>query len=186
MDKGNVRKCGVQYEGSFKLNGEHLMHIVPIKKEHIEGFRKTLDQVAREGKYLLLLKAPSVKSVKRFVLSNIKNKFTQFVVLEADKVIGWCDICPMEHPTTKHIGILGMGLLPEYRGKGIGADLLKKCLMHAKSRGLEIVQLDVYTSNKGAIHLYKKLGFSIEGIRKRARKHKGKYNDLVLMAKYLK
>lgn len=163
-----------------------MMQIAPIHKKHIRGFWRALDTVAREEKYLLLLKAPPFKKVRRFVLLNIKNRFTQFVVLDGDRVVGWCDIRPQGHLTTRHIGILAMGLLPKYRGQGIGAQLLKKCLGTAKKRGVEIVHLGVYVSNKAAIRLYKKSGFSIEGLRKRARKHKGKYQDMLLMAKRLK
>ncbi len=163
-----------------------MIRVVPIQKEHIKGFYKALDQVAREGKYLLLLKAPSMKNVKNFVLSNIKNKWTQFVALDGGKVIGWCDIIPYEHPTVSHTGKLGMGLLASYRGKGIGTQLMKACLKHSQSRRLEAVYLDVYGSNKPAIRLYRKLGFKIDGIRKKGRKHKGRYEDLVLMSKSLK
>jgi ribosomal protein S18 acetylase RimI-like enzyme len=170
----------------IKRHGAQLIQIIPIQKGHIKGFWRALDTVAREEMYLLLLKAPPIKKVRCFVLLNIKNKFTQYVVLDGDRIVGWCDIRPQGHLTTRHIGILAMGLLPEYRGRGIGAQLLKKCLGNAKKRGVEIVHLGVYASNKAAIRLYKEFGFSFEGLRKRARKHKGKYQDMFLMAKRLK
>lgn len=163
-----------------------MIQIVPIRKEHIRGFREILDQVAREEKHLLLLKAPSLENVRGFVLSNIQNKFTHFVALDGEKIVGWCDMIPFGHPTTKHIGKLGMGLLAPYRGKGIGKKLMEACLGHAKSRGLETVYLEVYGSNRRAIALYRKLRFKTDGIRERGRKHKGRYEDLILMSKRLR
>ncbi|HEU12758.1 MAG TPA: GNAT family N-acetyltransferase, partial [Euryarchaeota archaeon] len=45
--------------------------------------------------------------------------------------------------------------------------------------------LEVFSTNVNAIELYKKLGFEIEGIRKKQFKIEGNYVDDVLMAKFL-
>ena len=78
-----------------------------------------------------------------------------------------------------------MGLLPEYRGKGIGSQLLKAVLDHSKRFGLEKVELQVYTTNSSAIALYKKFGFEQEGIIKKYRKLDGEYFDCLAMGKFL-
>jgi RimJ/RimL family protein N-acetyltransferase len=85
-----------------------------------------------------------------------------------------------------HVGVLGMGVRRGFRGKGVGTCLLRETLKNAKDNGFEIVQLDVYGSNKPAIRIYKKSGFKVEGIRKRSRKHRGRYEDLVMMSKRFK
>ena len=51
----------------------------------------------------------------------------------------------------------------------------------ARQGGLEKVELEVYASNRSAKALYEKLGFEVEGIRKRARKLDGAYEDVILM-----
>lgn len=78
-----------------------------------------------------------------------------------------------------------MGLLPEYRGKGIGSKLLEKVLDRGREFGLEKIELHVYTSNQAAIALYKKFGFEEEGLIKKYRKLDGKYFDCLAMAKFL-
>jgi ribosomal protein S18 acetylase RimI-like enzyme len=160
--------------------------ITYIQQKHIKGFRLALDRVARERKYLHLLKAPALQGLRSFVRSIIKDKMTQYVALDGEKVVGWCDIVSQKHPYTKHVGKLGMGVLRNYRGQGIGTQLIQACLKHAKSRGLEKVELSVYSFNKSAIRLYKRIGFRLEGIRKKARKYKGTYEDILLMSKSLK
>ncbi len=35
-----------------------------------------------------------------------------------------------------------MGLLPHYRRKGIGAELMRECLRHAKKRGISLISAD--------------------------------------------
>jgi ribosomal protein S18 acetylase RimI-like enzyme len=78
-----------------------------------------------------------------------------------------------------------MGLLPAYRGKGLGGKLLSSVLEHAKKFGLEKVELHVYTTNQPAIALYKKFGFQQEGLIQKYRKLDGKYFDCLAMGKLL-
>lgn len=47
---------------------------------------------------------------------------------EKDEAIGWCDITPKPLPFFKHTGILGMGIIKEYRNNGYGKKLLKLAL----------------------------------------------------------
>jgi hypothetical protein len=43
-----------------------MIEIVPISPAHIEGFHRTLDLVARERRYLALLEAPPLESMRAF------------------------------------------------------------------------------------------------------------------------
>lgn len=52
----------------------------------------------------------------------------------------------------------------------------------ARQAGMERIELDVFASNKAAIALYMKLGFVTEGVKCRARKLDGDYDDNVFMA----
>jgi GNAT superfamily N-acetyltransferase len=46
----------------------------------------------------------------------------------------------------KHVGVLGMGLIREFRKKGIGSQLLKRTINHAKVyNGIEKVELEVFS-----------------------------------------
>lgn len=56
---------------------------------------------------------------------------------------------------------LGIGLLEEYQGKGIGSRLLSTLLATALEEGIENVYLSVNCDNERAIALYKKFGFVI-------------------------
>lgn len=156
--------------------------ICPIAEQYIEGFYRCLDAVARERRYLGFLKAPPLESTRGFVMSNIENGVPQFVAVRGTEVVGWCDIVPMTREGFTHNGELGMGVRKDVRGQGIGSQLIARTLAAAKELGLERVELDVYASNQAAIHLYKKVGFAIEGTRKRARKLDGVYDDLIEMA----
>jgi RimJ/RimL family protein N-acetyltransferase len=58
-------------------------------------------------------------------------------------------------------------------------------MQKSREKGLERIELEVYGSNKSAIRLYERAGFVVEGVKKRARKLDGEYDDLVQMAVFI-
>ncbi len=161
------------------------VQVVPISEEYIESFHKCLDSVARERRYLGFIKAPSLELTREFVLSNISKKIPQYVAVEVGRVVGWCDIAPNKGEGFTHCGTLGMGVLHDYRGQGYGTRLMEDAILAAKESGIERVELEVYDSNVQAIRLYEKRGFVHEGLKKKARKLDGKYDDILLMALFI-
>jgi RimJ/RimL family protein N-acetyltransferase len=157
--------------------------IVPITEEHISGFRAAVDAVARERRYLAFLEAPPLENVTRFVLDNIEHGYPQFVVVSADIVVGWCDVLPNRTRVIySHCGTLGVGLLPDFRGKGIGRKLMGQTIDAAFAFGLTRIELTVREENVNAIALYKSLGFEIEGLHRNAVRIEGQYENLYSMA----
>ena len=56
--------------------------------------------------------------------------------------------------------IQNLGIVPEYRGHGLGTILMLKALEGFQRAGLSRVFLEVTSKNEGAIRLYRRLGFS--------------------------
>jgi RimJ/RimL family protein N-acetyltransferase len=157
--------------------------IVPITEEHISGFRAAVDSVARERRYLAFLEAPPLENVTRFVLNNIEHGYPQFVVVSADTVVGWCDVLPNRTRVIySHCGTLGIGLLLDFRGKGIGRKLMGQTIDAAFAFGLTRIELTVREENVIAIALYKSLGFESEGLHRNAVCIEGQYENLYSMA----
>jgi ribosomal protein S18 acetylase RimI-like enzyme len=156
--------------------------IVPIREEHIEGFRTALDTVAREKRYLAFLEAPSLDSMRQFVSGALEGKFIQHVALDAGQVIGWCDVIPRERETMRHAGVLGIGILPDHRNRGLGARLIHSVLEAARARNVVRIALHVRADNTRAIRLYERLGFRHEGRLRRDVKVDGIYYDSLAMA----
>ena len=157
------------------------MKIEYVSLKRLDSFWEALDEVAKERKYLLFTKAPEKSSTKNFVSEVIKNDWTQFVALEGEKVIGWCDILPGGREGIEHVGHVGMGVIKSHRRKGIGEQLLKAAIEDAFAKKIFRIELEVFSSNSGAVALYKKLGFREEGIKRSARYIDGKYDDIIVM-----
>ena len=139
------------------------MNILPIHISHVDGFHRALDIVARERKYLSAIQAPPLDSTHRFVQRNIDNDASQFVAIHDGEVVGWCDILSCSDPLRRHIGVLGMGVLPKFRGRGLGQQLLSETITGARKHRFHRIELHVRASNEPAVRLYKKRGFVLEG-----------------------
>jgi RimJ/RimL family protein N-acetyltransferase len=156
--------------------------VTPIAPEHIESFHRALDAVARERKYLTLLEAPALPQTREFVLNNIQSGNPQFVALAEGEVVGWCDVRRHFFPAHAHRGTLGMGIIPAYRGRGLGIRLLNATLERAFDAGFVRIEFDAHADNVRAIALYDKLGFVREGIVRDAVFVDGEYRDAITMA----
>ncbi|ANL41158.1 MULTISPECIES: GNAT family N-acetyltransferase [Rhizobium] len=158
------------------------IRIEPIAAAHIESFHRALDTVAREKKYLSMLEATPLPQTREFVMGMIAKGNPQFVAVAGEEVVGWCDISRHFFPSHAHRGNLGMGVLPAYRGRGLGRKLMEKTLRAAQQTGFARVELDVYEDNSRAIALYEKMGFVREGIIRRAARIDGRFIDAIGMA----
>jgi ribosomal protein S18 acetylase RimI-like enzyme len=161
------------------------MMIQKTTTEFAESYCKAVDTVARERKYLGSTTGFPLESTIEFVKFIESQNLSQYFAIENGEVVGWCDILPKSYEGLTHVGVLGMGVMKAYRGKGLGTQFLEKALEHAKMNGIEKVELDVFETNAGAIALYQKMGFTVEGKRVKGRKLDGQYNNIVLMGKFL-
>ena len=156
--------------------------IIPISEEYILGFNQAVDKVAREQKYLAFLTGPSLEMSTSFVKENIAGNWPHVVAVVDKKVVGWCDISSIHRHVAEHVGSLGIGVLDEFRGEGIGEALMRSALELAKDKGLTRIQLTVREHNTRAIELYKKLGFVTEGLHRNSIRINGQYENYVSMA----
>jgi ribosomal protein S18 acetylase RimI-like enzyme len=157
--------------------------IVPTEERFVEEFEAAVDAVARERRYLAILKGPGKDAARSFVRRILEGQGVQsLAVTPEDRVVGWCDIIRKPPALVAHVGRLGMGVVAGYRGQGIGERLARSAIEMAVRAGIEKVELEVFVSNAPAIALYTKLGFVSEGVRRMARKLDGEYENEQLMA----
>ncbi|GAA5170824.1 GNAT family N-acetyltransferase [Viridibacterium curvum] len=153
-----------------------------ISEQHIPGFHAAVDAVAREKQYLAFTAAPPLDETRNFVEGNLRSGNPQFVVLNGGHVVGWCDVVRLRQDAVRHGGILGIGLLPEWRGRGIGRELMAQTISSAWARGFTRIELGVLYSNQRGLRLYESLGFRHEGRRVAAICIDGQYQDSLVMA----
>jgi ribosomal protein S18 acetylase RimI-like enzyme len=159
------------------------IRIVPTTEAHVEGFHRCVDAVARERRYLGFITGPPLEQSRGFVRMLLDGGGVQVLAVHGvDEVVGWCDLLRDARDGFGHGWRLGMGLLPAARGRGVGRRLAQAGIAAAMARGAERIELEVFASNSRAVALYERLGFVREGVKRRARKLDGQYEDNVLMA----
>ena len=157
--------------------------VVPIAEAHIDGFHAALDSVARERRYLYCLEAPVLEDARKFVRNTIGKRYPHFVALEDGKVIGWCDVLPVDLRTVRsHAGMLGIGVLDRERGRGIGSARLRATLHGARAFGFTRDELEYRADNSRVGRLYERFGFVREGVQRNAVRLDGTYEDVICMA----
>ena len=90
------------------------------------------------------------------------------------------------HIKYRHRAVMGISVLKDYWGCGLGSFLMQLAVDQAKANGFEQLELGVYSDNARAIHLYEKFGFERCGTMPHAFKLKdGTYRDEIMMVKML-
>jgi RimJ/RimL family protein N-acetyltransferase len=83
----------------------------------------------------------------------------------------------------KHVGVLGIVIKREFRGLGIGTRMMRTLMEQAAALGLKVLTLHVFATNRQAIHVYEKVGFTQSGIIPKKHLRESQYIDEVIMTK---
>ena len=165
------------------------IRIVPTTDALVDGVNRCLDAVARERRWIAIVEGPPPDGSREFVRGVLAAGGVHLAAVDDSlpgdggaRVVGWCDVVRNALPGYGHVGRLGMGLLATHRGRGIGERLLVAALESARANGMRRVELEVYASNGAARALYERMGFEIEGTRRRVRVLDGREDDSLLMA----
>ena len=84
---------------------------------------------------------------------------TYFVVEMDGKIVGGAGVSQLENSTENICELQKMYFLQEVRGKGIGSQMIQKCLDKASELGYEKCYLETLPEMLAAQNLYKKMGF---------------------------
>ena len=120
-------------------------------------------------------------------LELIRKKEKIMIVAELDGVcVGSCEITKDQYDVSRHVGTLGIGIIKQARGIGIGTSLIQLCLKEAKKKlGIKLVKLYVFDTNKIGKSIYEEIGFREIGRIPKGVLHNNKYKDDIIMAKRL-
>lgn len=123
---------------------------------------------------------PKLRDYVRGVLGNRRCLFWAIIHRKSRKHIGNIKIGPVVLP--HHFADIGIIIGDKsFWGKGLGTESLKlaKAYCFKKLRTHKLIA-GVYSDNTGSIKIFKKSGFSVEGIRKKQYSSGGKYVDAIL------
>ncbi|KGA98925.1 acetyltransferase [Alkalihalobacillus alcalophilus ATCC 27647 = CGMCC 1.3604] len=119
--------------------------------------------------------------VENVILSSTTSKSYMITDVNTDIAIGIVSLINIDSKNRNAECIIDIGN-KDYWGKGYGQESLALLLDYAfLEMNLHRISLRVFSFNKKAIHLYKKLGFVQEGLSRESLFRKGKWHDIIQM-----
>ena len=159
-----------------------------LTKADAEGFWEMMNQLDYETKYMLYEPGERKKNLSRIeaVIENAANGENFLLTAQENgKIVGYLSAEKGSLRRTAHTASIVVGILAQYRGKGIGTEFFRRLDLWAARKKVTRLELTVICENKAAVHLYEKSGFVIEGVKKNTMLVDGVYLDEYCMAKLL-
>ncbi|MDG1023394.1 MAG: GNAT family N-acetyltransferase [Flavobacteriaceae bacterium] len=82
-----------------------------------------------------------------------------YIVYEGESILGGAGIAPLKEGDPSVCELQKMYFTSQARGKGLGHQMIKKCLDFAKTNDFELCYIETMPNMKAAQKLYKKMGF---------------------------
>ena len=143
--------------GILSKNGKRI-DFRPLESGDTEELLKIINQISKGISDYSKLTESQMKKLMKIRLSMMEEDGGIFLVLEhAGRIIGECTLHKLENePST---GVIGIGLLKEFRNSGIGKGILGRVIKFAKKMNIKKIITKTSSRNKPAIKLYTGIGF---------------------------
>lgn len=166
----------------FKTKDGRKLIIRPVRTEDAPQ----LYEAARHPDVARMIQLhPALELAETQAFINKEEVGRHYLVAECEgRAVGSTTLYQLLRPRLQHMARLGLMVGRPYWNQGIGGFLTQAALEIADNwLNLRRVELDVFTDNEAAIHLYEKLGFVNEGRRRRIAYGSDGWRDNLLMAR---
>lgn len=172
----------------FQLKNGEPITLRHIEENDIDGVWNNFNEVIEEGIYLPVF-FPVRSQLEKQSWFELLNRDREICLIAkhskkrgSEAIIGQVEISNLEWDAAAHVGSLGIIVKKNYRDQGIGSHLIDLAIKESKrlNKKQKLI-LSCFSNNERALHLYKKVGFKIIGVRKRQFYMDSKYYDEILM-----
>lgn len=108
---------------------------------------------------------------------------TLLLAEDGDQLVGYLLVDGGRMRRIKHVGYIVTGILSAYQGQGLGTRLFQALEKWRENTKIKRLELTVIAHNQAAVSLYQKMGFEIEGTKKKSLYTEGKYIDEFYMGR---
>lgn len=150
-----------------------MVSIRPVQISDAEGFM-LLNRVVLQETPFMLMEPDEMsdgiedweKRIRPFITVN-GNAF--WVAEDAEgMLVGFLRVRRHAQRRLQHAAVLVIGVKQDYWGQGIGARLIEMAHQWSRESGLMRLELTVMVNNRRAIGLYHKMGYVVEGYRRKS------------------
>nr|WP_312509591.1 GNAT family N-acetyltransferase [Pseudomonas luteola] len=129
----------------------------------LDGFYSLFVSVCAEGLYTHRQLPPARERILESLMQALAHGWPNQVIEHEGQIIGSGEIFPAsvcgQTDRNDSVGFLGMQIHKAFRNEGFGTRLLGTLIESSRAFGFIALELDVYTSNRRAIHVYAAHGF---------------------------
>lgn len=165
------------------------MNIREASESDAENLVSLIKQVEKEADFMLM--EPGERQVtperlkQRIASFRKSGNSTLFVAENGGRLIGYMFAIGGTAKRNQHSVYIVIGILKDYRGRGIGTRLFEQLEDWATQRKIRRLELTTVTGNIAGVALYKKMGFIVEGTKTDSLLIAGEFVDEYYMAKIL-
>jgi len=182
---GDELRVAFESEAPERFDEELSFHIRQAGEEDLEALVAAIREALADGTYIVAENFADVIDREHVLLrhNEVRSRVV-FLATVADDVAGWVHLDAPEVAKLDHTAEMTVGVVPEYRGHGVGSRLLDRGMRWAKEHGYEKVYNSVPATNESAIDWLGARGWEVEAVRENHYRIDGAYVDEVMMAYY--
>ncbi len=178
-------RIAFESEEPEQFDNELSFRIRQAGEEDLEALVAAMREALADGTYIVAENFADVIDREHVLLRhNEVQTRVVFLATVADEVAGWVHLDAPEVAKLDHTAEMTVGVVPEYRGHGIGSRLLDRGMRWADEHGYEKVYNSVPSNNERAIDWLEDHGWEVEAVREDHYRIDGEYVDEVMMARW--
>ena len=157
-----------------------------VSVNEAEQFWNLMNQLDYETKYMLYEpgeRTENLSKIESLIRDSVEGEDFLLAAETDNKLIGYISAQKGRLNRIAHSAYIVVGILKDYRGKGIGTEFFKRLIAWAEEKKITRLELTVICENEAAKHLYLKSGFEIEGVKRKSVCVDGEYLDEYYMAR---
>ena len=143
-----------------------------------------VEEGAEIGRNKKITRTYEIEYLTKSLIELEKDKKIAIVAEVGSKFAGQLEV-QFPSGAARHVGSLVISLKQNYRGLGIGTEMMKEAEIQSRRLGLKLITLEVFATNQRAIRLYKRLGYDIVGKIPKGFLKDNQYIDKIIMVKDL-
>jgi ribosomal protein S18 acetylase RimI-like enzyme len=175
----------MKYPLTFDSKKGSTVIIRPIGVGDLDAMLSFVNAFAKEPTYMMISGLTFTRRQEKTYLESAcaamrKKEKIHLIAIADNKIVASAEV--RRQPARKnHVGVVGVAVLEQWRGVGLGKRLMQLLISEAIALGLKLLVLESYEKNTGAIKLYEKMGFRSAGMVPGMCQYQSGYQGCVIM-----
>jgi RimJ/RimL family protein N-acetyltransferase len=171
------------YPRRLALRRRRVVQVRPMTLEDADALHAFFTGIPEEDLLFLRRDVTDRAVIESWALDVARDDTFTLLGERKGQVVGEASIHRSRVPWSAHVGEIRVVVDAQYRRLGLGSALVQAVFLEALCRGIEKIIAEMTPDQTGAIAVFQKLGFRVEGLlRDHVRDRRGRKHDVLVMA----